>query len=172
MSDNSLHKSIFDNLNLKETDELLQIWQENKRDEWSDTTFDIIEQILRERGVQIPPQDDPALKPEDGEDEETTEVTSSTGRQPVFYKPQELLLFADATSVAAWVVLAIYIINALRPFLFNLGEFAQNPGLMVSGILTFFGQAAAGVISFILLKGISFALKVLMEFEFNTRNVK
>lgn len=170
MNDDSLRKSIFENFSFKETDELLEIWQGNKRDEWSDLSFDVIEQILRERGVEIPPQDDSAAEPESEEIDEIEETPSTPNNQPTFYKPQELLFYIDAASVTAWVVLVAYTVSGLRAFLDS--DFYSAPLLLLSAITTFLGQALGGVISFAFLKGISLALGVLMEFEFNSRKIK
>jgi hypothetical protein len=40
----------------KTTEELLAIWDSNDRNQWSDTTFEVIKQTLSEREVVIPPQ--------------------------------------------------------------------------------------------------------------------
>jgi len=40
----------------KETDELLKIWEENNRDEWSDEAFKALSDILTERGISLPAQ--------------------------------------------------------------------------------------------------------------------
>lgn len=173
MNDDSLRKSIFENFSFKETDELLEIWQGNKRDEWSDLSFDVIEQILRERGVEIPPQDDPIAEPESDEADEVDEIEetpSTPNNQPIFYKPQELLFYIDAASVAAWIVLVAYTVSGLRAFLDS--DFYSAPLLLLSAITTFLGHALTGVVSFAFLKGISLALGVLMEFEFNSRKIK
>lgn len=56
------------NLEKKSTDELLAIWHENNRQEWNDPVFDIIHQILSERGSEPSEQRN---APTQGEDEET-----------------------------------------------------------------------------------------------------
>jgi tetratricopeptide (TPR) repeat protein len=48
-------KEIFDHLNLRETQDLLEIWEENKRDEWEGESFEIIQAILLERLGYVPP---------------------------------------------------------------------------------------------------------------------
>jgi hypothetical protein len=58
MSDD-LRKQIYLNFSQCETEELLEIWRANDRYEWSETTFDVIGEILRERGVEPPPQGKP-----------------------------------------------------------------------------------------------------------------
>ena len=173
MSDNPLRKPIHENFSQKETDEIIQIWQENNRHEWSDLTFEVIQQILQERGVEIPPQNDPQfeLEPEQDAEEVESEKQLPPDNQPVFYKPQQLIFFADAASVAAWVTLATYIVIGLWYFFSNWDNFS-DARILVGGIMSFFSRIVTGVISFILLKGVSFALQVLMEFEFNSRGVK
>ncbi len=52
----NLQEQIRQNLNLKETEELLQIWQTECPEEWNDETFAIIKEILTERLNEIPPQ--------------------------------------------------------------------------------------------------------------------
>ena len=44
MEDN-LQKQIYNNLNLKETEDLLEIWRKKDTDEWQPVVFEIIEQI-------------------------------------------------------------------------------------------------------------------------------
>ena len=52
----SLRNQIFSNLNLKETDELVDIWITNDRAEWSDTAFNVVEEILEQRLDELPVQ--------------------------------------------------------------------------------------------------------------------
>ena len=58
MSDD-FRKQLHRNFNQKTTDELIEIWQTNDRVEWSEMTFDVVREILQDRGVDIPPQDEP-----------------------------------------------------------------------------------------------------------------
>jgi len=60
MSD-TLRDEIYASQNQKATDELLDIWRTNNRLEWSDSTFDVIQEILKDRGVDIPRQNEPIL---------------------------------------------------------------------------------------------------------------
>lgn len=41
------------------SDELLRIWVENDRFHWSAETFEAVRSVLAERGVELPPQNDP-----------------------------------------------------------------------------------------------------------------
>lgn len=47
---------IKDALGRKETEELLTIWTQNRRDEYRDEAFNAIQKILLERGVDVPAQ--------------------------------------------------------------------------------------------------------------------
>ncbi len=172
MSENDLQNQIFENFRLKETDELLQIWQENNRDEWSDLAFDVIERILQERGVEIPEQTDPALEQETEEDaQEIEEEPMLATGQPVFYNPQDVLWFIQASSITAWVTLGVYVVTGLWYLLANASRY-EDTALFINGIMYFLVQIITGIISFALLKGVSFTLSLLMEFEFNTRSNK
>jgi len=54
--ESSLSKSIYQNMQLKDSDELLKIWVKNDRLEWSDEAFSIIHDILLERLGNVPEQ--------------------------------------------------------------------------------------------------------------------
>jgi uncharacterized membrane protein YhaH (DUF805 family) len=58
MSD-TLRDEIYASQNQKATDELLDIWRTNNRLEWTDATFDVIQEILKDRGLDIPRQNEP-----------------------------------------------------------------------------------------------------------------
>ena len=49
-----LRKQIYGNMNLKETAELLTIWRKGDREEWTETAFDVIKEILLNRLGEIP----------------------------------------------------------------------------------------------------------------------
>jgi DNA-directed RNA polymerase subunit M/transcription elongation factor TFIIS len=77
MSDD-LRDQIYNNMNMKDTDELLDIWQTNNRFEWTAMAFDAVRQILQNRIGQLPEQNEPVYKEEtedDTEDEEDKEAT-------------------------------------------------------------------------------------------------
>ena len=57
----TLKEQIAQSMRAKETEELLQIWQENDRRQWSEISFEIVREILQERLGVVPPQ---ALPPE------------------------------------------------------------------------------------------------------------
>ena len=93
---NSLREQNFKSLNLKETDELLEIWKTNDRTEWSDTAFEVIEALLNERIGQIPSQNEPVFEHKDNIDEEDgleewEAKLLDEENQPEFYDTLEVL---------------------------------------------------------------------------------
>jgi hypothetical protein len=54
--ESSLSRSIRQNMQLKDSDELLAIWKMNDRLEWSDEAFAVVHDILAERLGSVPPQ--------------------------------------------------------------------------------------------------------------------
>jgi hypothetical protein len=51
-----LIQQIRSSMEAKSTEELLKIWEENNREEYSDEAFEAIKQLLTERGITLPPQ--------------------------------------------------------------------------------------------------------------------
>ncbi|HEX2997720.1 MAG TPA: hypothetical protein VHP14_23055, partial [Anaerolineales bacterium] len=101
MSNEGLRQQIYGALNTKETEELLDIWQTNNRGEWSDEAFEVVERLLKERGVEIPQQDEPVYEVE--EKTTTKEISDEDGleeweakilddeNQPEFYDTVEVI---------------------------------------------------------------------------------
>jgi hypothetical protein len=50
----TFRNGIYERMNLKETDELLEIWRYGDRDEWTDIALDIVKEILIDRLGKIP----------------------------------------------------------------------------------------------------------------------
>jgi hypothetical protein len=59
--DKELAEQIKENIDKESTDELLRIWIENDRKEWTDETFDVVKQVLIQRGEKIPEQKKPTF---------------------------------------------------------------------------------------------------------------
>ena len=83
MSEN-FRNQLYRNLNQKETDELVEIWQTNNHIEWTEMAFDVIQEILQERQVEFPPQDEPITEESETGTLEVPEVTNMTIAQILF----------------------------------------------------------------------------------------
>ncbi len=51
-----LRNEIYSRMDLKETDELIDIWQRHNPKEWTDLAFKVVEEILRDRLGEVPSQ--------------------------------------------------------------------------------------------------------------------
>ena len=51
-----MKRGIYERMDQKETDELLEIWENGNREEWTDMAFDVIKEILLKRLGKVPPQ--------------------------------------------------------------------------------------------------------------------
>ena len=132
MSD-SLRSQIHGNMNAKGTDELLDIWQTNNRTAWSDEAFEVIKDILQERGVTPAEQNEPVYEIEeemsdDGLEEWEAKILDDEN-QPEFYDTLEVITLKnniDKTAKAVIVVNILTIFTAFEWFRSLVGLFFQN----------------------------------------------
>jgi len=181
---NDLRSQIFNNLNLKETEELLDIWTSNDHVAWSDMTFDVIKELLEQRLEEIPPQDEPIFEytqqENNGMDEESETIDrySSPENSPVFYKPKQVLwLYRWLNRLAVLAVGIVIIVNIPEIILMRhnvLADFAGNPqgdllswlyALVIGGLVL----ALQCALYYFSLRALASILKILMEMEFNSR---
>ena len=182
---NSLRNQIYSNFNLKETDELVEVWQKNDRVEWSEDTFSVIQEILQERLGKLPPQDEPILDYEEPEDENDEDETDSEfliddENPPEFYNPHEVLQLQKWLSKATIVSIIAAAISSLTSLLqmqkiilsYFMGDTSKN---FVAWLITIviFSSAVVfqSIIIYFPLKALGSILKILMEMEFNSRGV-
>src|SRR5688572_18652885 len=76
MSDD-FRRQVYNSLILKETDELLEIWEKNDRTDWSEFAFESIREILLERLGEVPPQNEPVYEhvAQEMEDDDLSEIS-------------------------------------------------------------------------------------------------
>lgn len=181
MNDN-LHNQIYNRLEIKETEELLEIWQTNDRVEWSDLAFEVLEEILKKRVKNIPSQNEPILEYQEseGNDLEDWEVSLLDKKnQPEFYDVLEVLNLKDNINKIANITIVIYIVLAIANFQF-MPELVQGyipsldelPRILWSLFLTIIATGIDIAILYFPLKALSYILRILMEMEFNSRNAK
>lgn len=53
-----LRDQIYSNMLLKETDELIEIWQKHDTGEWTEMAFEVVREILQNRLGELPLQDE------------------------------------------------------------------------------------------------------------------
>ena len=181
---NDLHKQIYDRMKLRETEELLEIWESNDRFEWSDEAFDVINKILKERGAEIPEQGKPVYEQvEDKTDKEDYEFSEEELKiiddenPPAFYDPFEVLQLVkwiERATKAVVIVIVLYNLVRFPKFMNMLGLFSvENPNSFVVYLIAFVAMALNALLGIaitnLILKTLSHVLKILMEMEFRSR---
>jgi hypothetical protein len=186
MSD-KLRGQIYNSLMLKGTDELLEIWQKNDRAEWSDTAFEVIEEILKERDIAIPLQSNPVddiAEYEDGENLGFSNVELKIiddENPPDFYDPFDVLKTSKNLDYVAKVAVVVSLLSLVPGFLqvkdemdsmFFSVSFMDFIPIIASLGLTIVGVALQIIFTYFPLKALAHILRVLMEMEFNSRKAK
>jgi hypothetical protein len=182
----NLRAQIRDRMDLKETAELLEIWQNNYRFEWSEEAFEIVREILKARGVEIPVQDEPVYEAEKIEDEEADEDGLEEWEaklldeedQPEFYDTLEDLKLKDNINKVTKAVVVIYALQSIPAFQ-QLSQtiasyFRDRQTFMpliyfFSFIFVVLGSGISIAIVYFPLKALSQILRILMEMEFKSR---
>ena len=182
---NDLHQQIYNNLNLKETEELVEIWQKNDHVEWSEDTFSVIHEILQKRLGELPSQDEPIFEYEDtegenDEDEINFEFLIDDENPPEFYNPHEILRLekwlrkAAIASIIASVVSSLLELGQMQRIVLSyfMGNMERNFVAWLIAIVIFvFAIGLQSIIIYFPLKALGSILKILMEMEFNSRGV-
>jgi hypothetical protein len=164
---------------LKETEELLAIWQKNDRAEWSETTFDVLQEILQQRIGEIPPQGEPILKHIDVEDDE--EIEAGDNNPPEFYKPREVLWLekwlyrAAIASIVAAIIASLLELPRMQNIVWSYFTFkpeSNSVAWLITIVIFVFVVGLQCILLYFPLKALGSVLKILMEMEFNSRAPK
>lgn len=179
----NLRTQIRSRMILKETEELIEIWQTNDRFEWSDNAFEVIKEILGERNVEIPEQNDPVYEHTEEKDEKDYDFSDEELRiiddenPPAFYDPFDVLLITRHIDwIARWMIVFTILYNILN-FQRTTGMiqpyFFKNPDSALVYVFSVLLLALNTVIGIVLiyfpLKISSHILRILMEMEFRSR---
>lgn len=179
----SLREQIRNQMNLIETNELLEIWQNNDRAEWSDDAFEVIKEILNERGVDLPEQHKPVYEHSEKKNQEDNGFSAEELRiiddenPPDFYDPLDVL---STTKWIDWMAKAMIVftilsnvVNSSRTLQIVQSFFVRNPNPILVYVITGFAIVLNTVISIIViyfpLKALAHILRILMEMEFRSR---
>ena len=185
--DNNLRGQIYESMNLKDTDELLKIWQSNDRIEWSDMAFGVVREILTKRIGELPVQDEPVLKEEKEEEptvdelglEEWEAKLIDSKDQPDFYDTWDVIDLIKKINKAAKWVLVLNVLTGIITFPITKqiigGFFPETPNIpstISSFLIIGAGTALNILLTYLPLKALAHILRILMEMEFNSRTNK
>ena len=148
----SMYDEIYNELNLKSTDELREIWKSNNRKVWSGTAFKAIQKILLERLGSVPPQQGDS--PEEESDPDT------------YYNIDRLTSLATIANILAWVLLVGYILAA-GAYLYLVWK--SNSGYLFAQYLAQLVYLLPGLFFFGVLRLLSESVYVLLEIAENSR---
>jgi len=169
---NELRRQIYSELNLRETEDLLDIWQTNDHEEWSDTAFEVVEEILIKRLGEVPLQEEGLLK-DDGLDEWEAKVLDDEN-QPEFYDTLEVITLKDNINKTAKAVIIVNILGGLTTFQWFssiVGSYFPNREELtpliyfITFIVTGLSVAVTIGITYFPLKALVQILRILMEFR-------
>jgi hypothetical protein len=179
---------IYHNLNLRETEDLVQIWQENNRYEWTEEAMQIVGEILQARLGELPPQNAPTLETPPAKDKYRVEDGSPLDAHlddedlPEFYDPWKVLRLEKWMVRGAWGLIIVVSLQTLLQFSnyqrMALGWFfsSNTQAMGIAGIIgLLFIVLNIGiefVIVYLPLRALAEILKILMEMEFASRGMR
>jgi hypothetical protein len=183
MSD-ELRQQIHNELNLRETEALLEIWRTNDHEEWSDRAFEVIKEILSERLGEVPLQELPGDEQEkeenlddDGLDEWEAKVLDDEN-QPEFYDTLEVITLKDNINKTAKAIIVVYaLVNLvnIQGYISLVGsDFVGREGFtlliyLIAFVLVCLNAAIGIAVVYFPLKVLIQILRILMEMEFRSR---
>jgi hypothetical protein len=136
-------RQIYSLMQEKETEELLEIWQENDYREWTASAFLAIRLVLLERLGKLPEQEAPKL------DEETQfEVEKrSVETIPVDRASIGLVRIAVGCNWFSWVILIFAILVAVLRIMGGLGLLVPLENVLFAGVAFLLLQGMAAILS-------------------------
>ncbi len=184
--DSSIRQAIYTQNDLKETEELLSIWQTNDRVEWADITFDVIGEILMKRLGELPPQNEPVvehIKPDpidEYREKNPLDKYLDVENLPEFYNPWQVY---QLDKWLRWARIGAVCLSIIYGFLefprtvnVILGYQSSSPNLLTARIMAFILDAVLVIMQSVIyiyaLKALGYILRTLMEMEFNSRGIK
>jgi hypothetical protein len=155
----------------KDTDELLQIWKENDRTEWTDTAFEVIREILLERTGSLPPQQEPEVA--------SAKSPANDDEGDTYYNSGRFMNIALWAKTLSWLFLGSSILLVLLALYSFFGytmsqlQSAINPSTIIvySLVIPNFATLLFGALLFVLLQALGEGIYILMDIEDNTRRI-
>ena len=187
---NDLRQQIYQRMNVKSTEELLEIWKKNNHAEWTDLAFDVVREILVSRIGELPPQGNAVFSTEEemeaetetGEDveldlEDWEAKLVDSDSQPTFYDTLEVIELRRNINRMARVIVILSILSGIfyYPTMQSLirGYFPTNDHIITAFVASIVANAIGVGLNIIFmyypLKALAHILRVLMEMEFNSR---
>ncbi len=188
---NDLRNPIRQSMELKDTEELLEIWKNNNRTAWTDLAFDVVREILEERIGELPPQGKAIFTEQEIEQEKEAGSKEDTAldlddweaklvdseNQPAFYDTVEVIELRRDINRMARIVVILSVLSGIfthptSQAIFK-SYFPSNDQAIVvfvaSIVLIAIGVGLNIVLTYYPLKALAHILRILMEMEYNSR---
>ncbi len=165
-------KTIYSNLNRKETNELLNIWTEQNKNEWTEIALEVVKQILLERLGEIPEISQTSL-PIKNQRKNIEQINSEN--PPEFYDPLQVWRLEKSLAIASKIMIGIIVIYSILNYknTYNLvWPYFMEDRVMVSAISIFIVVINILVVVCIIyfpMKAFGKILRLLMQMEYNSR---
>lgn len=159
----TLRKQIYERMNFKETNELLEIWRKGDHEEWTEIALDVIKEILIDRLGEIPPEEDVEEK-----EDETVDINTTTHNEDIFHNENKLLNISSWASTLSWIVLGLYMVLFVIRLILEIQNGRQGVAINLSQINAWLGLLSMpiiGSIYFLILQAISEGIYMLMDLE-------
>jgi hypothetical protein len=170
-------KSIFDSMDQKETEELVEIWQKHDPDEWTETAYDVIEEILRARLGKLP-QIRTVVSNEKSRLEDEADKFYSDEYHPEFYNPKKVLNLEKWINYAIYIAIASVTLQKISQFdvyraasssYIHSLDYTNFLVILLAIIMMIFDVAFYWVLIYFPFKALKKILQILMQMEFNSR---
>ncbi len=143
-------------LETRDTEDLLEIWQKNDRDEWTPEAFDAIQGILTARNVSLPQQETDDL-PEEAD---------------TYHDSQRLVRISSVARGISWlaiVLLGLSVILSVFYFLQSLSTGGSLAFALATGLIVLLGPILFFGFIWVVLQVVAEGIYLFMDIEENTR---
>jgi hypothetical protein len=158
-------RQIRDSMEDRKTQDLLEIWRKNDRDEWAPETFEAIRQVLLSRGFQVPRQGENNPKEVDVVDQPTRAVAHSDHKNFT-----RIAFYAKVMSWIVAVILGLMVIAVVATFIQMISAQQDLTSNLLLCIVLVLPVVLCGFV-WIALQGISVGISILLDIKENTRRV-
>ncbi len=162
----ALRKQVFEQMNFKETDELLEIWRNSNRKKWTEVALDVVKEILIDKLGEIPPEQTMEEEIEKIEEDVSTAIPGKN----TFHNEKNLLNTASWARILSWIFLWLYLIAGVLRIISELQDMKQAFALNLSQSYVWIGLLSTpltGFMYFLILQAVSEGLYMLMDLEEN-----
>lgn len=171
-------ETIYRNLILLDTDELVNHWLKHDDNEWMPIAFEVMEEILIERLGELPQQGYIPSKPTPPVQEKRKSTSLNElkvlikDNDPVFYDPNKVIILIKWIFRVLNGIIFLYVVQ----FLFNnwyyfdaLKEYELSSALWIDIGFSFVTLLVTIFVLFVEMRTLAYILKILREMEINSR---